>query len=109
MKFIRYIFACWSFNRLSERLDLTSKFHAKKWNHLKAIKITKGAVKINWDVIFLREFQKCHRCLSKISKGEHKKGVFCQNCETFKPNKRRKCRATKRKAKRVRKNTKRGN
>ena len=68
MRLLRRLFAKLTQWSMLKSLDLenASQLEAAKWNHLQAIKVSKGKVKIDWYRIGLKPTLRCHRCKSVI-------------------------------------------
>ena len=82
MNIVKYWFARWIEKRMqiewvAKKGDVTDRY-ANKWNHIQAIIITRGRLKLNWDLIFERKFKKCHRCAKKMSLKSRRR--VCEDC-----------------------------
>lgn len=80
-KFLRVAFAKYHLAKMKESLNVRmvlNKGIARKWNHLQAILITGGEIKIDWDKLRGIERPRCHRCLKPLSENEVK---HCPECK----------------------------
>jgi|TARA_Y100000034_G_C6882279_1_gene404472 hypothetical protein len=75
IKGIRYFFARYLIDRMSNKKQILNESTAIKWNHLQGIILTRGKIKFDIDKLRGKKVLKCKRCLVKIKDGSH-----CEEC-----------------------------